>query len=456
MVFVVSNIKQKLMPTTEYRARKLLKSGKAIIYKYRPFTIMLTKRQQGDIQNIQYKCDTGYKFIGVSMCTDKKEIVSNEYELLDSEPERHRDKSSYRRTRRNRLRYRKARFDNRKKKYKKNLVDGKYLAPSIRNKLERHIDIFKSFYEVCPISSAFFEMGQFDIKLLDALESGGKIPEGIDYQQGERYLTATLREAVFQRDNYTCKICGKTLKDKVILRTHHIGFYKGDHSNKVKNLLTVCSKCHTPSNHKESGKLWGLPYAKNYKDATYMNTVKWHLYNLLKDGFKDVDFKITYGALTKVKRHELGISKTHANDAFVMGTLHPKKRTKTRYFKKCRRNNRILSKFYDAKFIDSRDKSIKTGKELSCNRTDRSTPRNNENNLRIFRLRKVSKGKYVVRKQHYSIRPGDIIFVNNKKYTVKGMHNQGKALIIKNNKTISISKIEKVIHCGGWQEIFSI
>ena len=145
------------MPTTEYRARKLLKSGKAIIYKYRPFTIMLTKRQQGDIQNIQYKCDTGYKFIGVSMCTDKKEIVSNEYELLDSEPERHRDKSSYRRTRRNRLRYRKARFDNRKKKYKKNLVDGKYLAPSIRNKLERHIDIFKSFYEVCPISSAFLK-----------------------------------------------------------------------------------------------------------------------------------------------------------------------------------------------------------------------------------------------------------------------------------------------------------
>ena len=456
MVFVVSNTKQKLMPTTEYRARKLLKSGKAIIYKYRPFTIMLIKRQQGDIQDIQYKCDTGYKHIGVSICTDKKEIVSNEYELLDGEPERHRDCSSYRRTRRNRLRYRKVRFNNRKKKYKKNLVDGKYLAPSIKNKLEKHIDIFKSFHEVCPIKDAYFEMGQFDIQLLQTIEEGKKLPEGTDYQMGKRYLTSTLREAVFQRDNYTCKICGKGLKDKVILRVHHISFYKGDHSNKVKNLLTVCNRCHTPSNHKESGKLWNLPYAKNYKDATFMNTVKWHLYNLLKEGFKDVKFNIAYGALTKVKRYELGISKTHANDAYAMGTLHPKKRIKTRYFKKCRRNNRILSKFYDTKYIDSRDKSIKSGKELSCNRTDRSMLRNNENNLRKFRLRKVSKGKYVVRKQHYSLKPGDIIFVEGKKYVVKGMQDLGKRVALKECNPVKIEKIEKTIHCNGWQEIFSI
>ena len=456
MVAVLSRTKQKLMPTTSYRARRLLKKGKAVIYKYRPFTIILTGRSKGDVQEIEYKCDTGYKHIGASICGQKQEFVSNEFELLDGEPERHRDQKMYRRTRRNRLRYRAPRFNNRKKKYKKNLVDGKYLAPSIRNKLQRHIDIFNMYYEVMPISNAVFEMGQFDIQLMQALEEGKEVPVGTDYQHGERYQISTLREAVFQRDNYTCRICGKGLKDKVILKTHHIGFYKDDHSNKVKNLLTVCSKCHTPSNHKEGGKLWGLPYAKNYKDATFMNTVKWHLYNLLKTNYKNVKFNITYGALTKVKRHELGISKSHANDAFAMGLLHPKKRCRTRYFKKCRRNNRILSKFYDAKFVDSRDKSIKSGKELSCNRTDRSVSRQNPDNLRKFRLRKISKGKYVIRRQHYSLRPGDYVFVDNKKYIVKGMHNQGKALILKNNKTISVNKIEKVIHCGGWQEVFSI
>ncbi len=454
MVAVLSSTKQKLMPTTEYRARRLLKKGKATIYKYRPFTIILIDRKQGDVQKIEYKCDTGYKHIGVSICSQKQELISCKFELLDGEPERHRDQKVYRKIRRNRLRYRKPRFNNRKHNYKVNTIDGVWLAPSIKNKLQRHIDIFNMYYEVMPISNAVFEMGQFDIQLMQALEEGKPAPTGTDYQHGERYLTASLREAVFQRDNYTCQVCGKGLKDKVILKTHHISFYKDDHSNKVKNLLTVCNKCHTPSNHKEGGKLWGLPYAKNYKDATFMNTVKWHLYNLLKEGFKNVKFNITYGALTKVKRHELGISKFHANDAFAMGLLHPKKRCRTRYFKKCRRNNRILLKFYDAKFIDSRNKSIKSGKELSCNRTNRKVPRNNADNLRKFRLRKISKGKYAIRKQHYSIRPGDVVIINNKTYKVKGIHNQGKALILKNNKTISVNKIEKVIHCGGWEEIF--
>ena len=44
MVFVLSKTNKKLMPTSEYKARKLLKCGKAIIYKYRPFTIKLTER----------------------------------------------------------------------------------------------------------------------------------------------------------------------------------------------------------------------------------------------------------------------------------------------------------------------------------------------------------------------------------------------------------------------------
>ena len=453
MVAVLSSTKQKLMPTTEYRARHLLKQGKATIYKYRPFTIILTKRDRGDVQEIEYKCDTGYKHIGVSICSQKQELVSCEFELLGDEPERHRDQKVYRRTRRNRLRYRKARFDNRIKKYKKNLVDDKYLAPSIKNKLEQHIKTFNMYYEVMPISSVVFEIGQFDIQFLQALESGSKLPESTDYQQGERYQISTLREAVFQRDNYTCKICGKSIKDGVVLRTHHIGFYKNDHSNKVKNLLTVCDKCHTPKNHQENGKLWGLPYAKNYKDATFMNMVKWYMYNLLKDNYSNVSFNITYGALTKVKRHNLGLNKSHVNDAFVMGLFHPKKRCKTKYFKKCRRNNRILQKFYDAKYVDIRDKSVKTGKELSCNRTDRSVPRNNINNLRIYRCRKISKGKFVIRKQHYSLRPGDYIFIDNKKYKVKGINNKGVGLITENNIYKNIKSIERVIHCGGWREV---
>ena len=61
MVAVISVSGKKLMPTNPYKARKLLKSGKAIIYKYRPiFTIKLVNRKDGYTQSIEYCCDTGY------------------------------------------------------------------------------------------------------------------------------------------------------------------------------------------------------------------------------------------------------------------------------------------------------------------------------------------------------------------------------------------------------------
>lgn len=63
MVFVLSSTNKKLIPTNEYRARKLLKNGKAAVYKYHPFTIILVERKDGYTQSIEYCCDTGYQHI---------------------------------------------------------------------------------------------------------------------------------------------------------------------------------------------------------------------------------------------------------------------------------------------------------------------------------------------------------------------------------------------------------
>ena len=51
-VAVISKTGERLMPASEYRARKLLKSGKAVKYSYQPFTIQLTERETGDVQPI--------------------------------------------------------------------------------------------------------------------------------------------------------------------------------------------------------------------------------------------------------------------------------------------------------------------------------------------------------------------------------------------------------------------
>ena len=45
-VAVISKTGMVLMPTSEYRARRLLNSGKAMIYGYRPFTIVNRKENR--------------------------------------------------------------------------------------------------------------------------------------------------------------------------------------------------------------------------------------------------------------------------------------------------------------------------------------------------------------------------------------------------------------------------
>ena len=84
-VAVISKTGERLMPTSEYRARKLLKSGKAIKHSYHPFTIQLTERETGDIQPIELCMDTGYIHIGISVKSEKHEYLAEQIDTLTNE-----------------------------------------------------------------------------------------------------------------------------------------------------------------------------------------------------------------------------------------------------------------------------------------------------------------------------------------------------------------------------------
>ena len=443
MVCVVANNGMQLMPTTEYKARKLLKKGRAKIYKYNPFTIMILDRENGYTQPIEYKYDTGYGYIGLCICSKSKEYKSIEIQPLKDESEKHKSQKTYRRTRRNRLRYRQPRFNNRKKKKG-------WLAPSLQHKVDIHLQWLEKYMEVIPITKIVVEVGSFDTQRLTAIENNEKLPVGEDYQKGVKYDFYTTRDAVFSRDHYTCQCCKKSIHDdkNLILHTHHIGYWKHDRSNRVSNLLTVCNKCHTPTNHQSSGKLYGLE-SKSTKlpEAAFMNSVRYILINGIKELITKynfhIDIQITYGSMTKLKRKELGIDKSHVNDAYAMGEFHPKHRCQTEYYQKKRRNNRVLSKFYDAKYIDKRDGSIKTGKELSCGRTNRNHNRDSEN-LHQYRKEKLSKGKTTVRKNHYPFQPKDIVIYENEKYKVNGTNNKGKSIQLYIKKTVKLENVTLV------------
>ena len=456
LTYVLAADGSPLMPTYNIRkVRHMLRDGRAVIAGHKPgFTIRLAyglpEQEIPRVQPVELCEDTGQKHIGVSVKSEKHEYAHLQVDPLKDEKQRHDDRRRYRRARRNRKRYRKPRFDNRKK------PEG-WIAPSLRHIADIHGSIVRQFTRVLPITSVTLETGSFDTQKLEAQQAGTTLPIGKDYQHGKRYQIATLRKAVFYRDGYTCQCCGRKAFDEhgkpagVILRMHHALYWKGDHTDRMSGLMTVCTRCHTGANHRKGGNLWGLePKGKSMAGAAFMNTVRWMIFREGKTEFPDIAFHNTWGARTDLMRRRYCIGKSHANDAFVMGDFHPKHRAREVHLEKKRRNNRVLSKFYDAKYIDIRDGERRSGQELSCGRTNRSESRQSEKYMRPYRGQKVSKGRTAVRRQHYPVQPGDMVLYRGKKLTTTGMHCHGTRLIL-DGKSVSVKKVRFLHFAGGYQ-----
>ena len=167
---------------------------------------------------------------------------------------------------------------------------------------------------------------------------------------------------------------------------------------------------------------------KSFKPETFMTTVRWRLTS-------ELSATHTYGYITKSGRIALNLEKTHYHDAFVIagGTAH--KRAIPIFMAQKRRNNRKLETFVDAKYYDKRtlgDEKPKTatGQELSSGRRTRNKNLNGPN-LRIYRGKKVRKGKRRIRRKRYPLQPLDIVRFQGEKYVVKGTHGYGRRVKLK-------------------------
>ena len=69
-VFVLNMRGEPLMPCSQRKARLLLKSNKAVIYKYNPFTIQLTYATGETKQDCHIGIDTGSKHIGAAVTSE--------------------------------------------------------------------------------------------------------------------------------------------------------------------------------------------------------------------------------------------------------------------------------------------------------------------------------------------------------------------------------------------------
>lgn len=335
MVYVLDIDGQPLMPTNRHgKVRHLLKDGMAKVVQRCPFTIQLLYNNTNYTQEITLGVDAGSKHIGLSATTERIVLYEAEVELRNDIPKLLATRKQNRRSRRNRkTRYRKSRFDNRRRK------EG-WLAPSVQQKVDCHLKVVENVCKLLPVTKIIAEVASFDIQKI----KNPKI-EGTDYQNGDQLGFWNVREYVLFRDGHTCQCCKGKSKDK-ILNVHHIESRQTG-GNAPDNLITLCETCHKRY-HKGLIKLpEKIKRGMAFKDAAFMGIMRWAFYGRLKETYLPlgIDVSLTYGYLTKNTRISHQLPKKHHIDARCISG-HPDAVSDGIYYhqKKMRCHNRQIYK----------------------------------------------------------------------------------------------------------------
>lgn len=312
MVYVKSITGQPLMPTKRHGfVRRLLKSGRAKVVQRSPFTIQLLYESGTETQPVVLGVDAGSKHVGLSACTEEKELYSGEMRPRNDVVDLLSDRRQYRQGRRYRkTRYRQARFNNRVHTKHKG-----WLAPSVEVKIQEHITCIKRIMSILPVTKVIVETAEFDLQRLKAMEEGRPLPVGEDYQLGEMYNEYNVRQYVLKRDNYTCQCCGKhpTEKNGVKLHVHHKESRKTG-GNAPDNLIALCKACHKALHEGKIMLSAGKRRGKPSRDAAFMGIMRKTLVSRLRSELNMPVWE-THGYITKYRREKYGIRKTHASDA---------------------------------------------------------------------------------------------------------------------------------------------
>lgn len=307
IVFVLNKHGKPLMPCKPRKARMLLKQKKARIINYQPFTIQLLYGSYGYKQVVNIGVDLGAKHIGLAITSQDAVLSKGEIELRQDIKSNLETRKIYRRSRRNRkTRYRKARFLNRTSSKKVG-----WLPPSLQSRMDNTFRWIDRFCNLVPNPRLHIEVGKFDVQKMMNPDIEGK-----EYQEGETFGYYDVRYYVLARDHYTCQVCKK--KNKV-LQTHHIIYRSHRGTDRPSNLITVCTDCHTHENHQEGKILWKWMQANKktprFTEPPFMNIIRRSVFK------KYPNAQITYGSITTPKRKELGLEKTHCNDAIAISGI---------------------------------------------------------------------------------------------------------------------------------------
>jgi len=312
-VFVLDANRKPLTPCKPSLARKLLKVGKAKVFRLYPFTLLLKKEVTEDPQPVTLKIDPGSKVTGLAILLDSSLIwvaeLTHRGQAIKTSLESRR---SLRRGRRSRhTRYRQARFLNRTK-------PKGWLAPSLRHRVETTLTWVNKLSKLAPVKTIFQELVRFDLQKIENPEISG-----VEYQQGV-LAGYEVREYLLNKWERRCAYCST---ENVPLQVEHIHPKASGGTNRISNLCLACEPCNTKKGTQDIKIFLAkkpdvlkkiLAQAKRpLKDATAVNSTRWALFDRLKETGKVI---ITgSGGLTKFNRIRLELPKTHFFDAACVG-----------------------------------------------------------------------------------------------------------------------------------------
>jgi 5-methylcytosine-specific restriction endonuclease McrA len=328
---VLNHNKQPLDPIHPGTARRLLKAGKAAVYRLYPFTIIYKQAVNQTPNPTALKLDPGSKTTGIALIllgsfawtgNPSAKTPQNDKVIWAAElTHRGRNiqaslesRSAIRGNRRARkTRYRPARFLNRTR-------PKGWLAPSLQHRVDTTLTWVNKLIKFAPIGLIVQELVRFDLQQLENPEISG-----IEYQQGE-LLGYEVREYLLNKWNRQCTYC--EAKD-VPLQVEHVKAKASGGTNRISNLCLACDKCNKKkgtldikvflaSKPKLLRKIQSQLKAP-LKDAAAVNSTRWALFNRLK--LTRLPVSTGSGGLTKFNRTRLGLPKTHWLDAACVGVV---------------------------------------------------------------------------------------------------------------------------------------
>ena len=323
-VYVLDKRKKPLDPCTEKRARKLLEAGRARVHRLRPFTIRLIDRtvDESVVHTLTVRIDPGSRTTGIALVRETEIVGQDEPKVnvvnlmeLTHRGSQIRDvlaaRRAHRRHRRSTLRYRPARFDNRTR------PDG-WLPPSLRHRVDTTRSQVERLHRIAPVGTLRMEMVRFDTQLMQDAEISG-----VEYQQGE-LAGYEVREYLLEKFGRQCAYCPA---QGVPLQIEHVVARINGGSDRVSNLTLACEPCNQAKDARDVREFLTddpvrlarlLRQLKTpLRDAAAMNATRWALQRSLKK--MGLPVSCHSGGRTKWNRVRLGVPKTHALDAAVVG-----------------------------------------------------------------------------------------------------------------------------------------